>query len=575
LNAEGSLAHRIRAIAEDPGKGVVALLLLCLITYLPGVLRLPPVDRTEIVWADTSRAMVERGTWLDPRYGDEVQAYRPIGAFWAQRMAASFVGDTRDIRVYRTPSLVAVTLAVLALYVLALPLVGGPVAFTGATLFAVAPLTVLVSQLAIAEGLSLFPAVVAMLALARLYAQRDEETPAWLAPLFWAALGVAMLVNALLVPILVIATLIALFVMDRDLSWLRRLRPLIGAPIALLVAAPWLYVRHLQDGVPFAGMAWRDLLAALGGAQDMKLRAFPGTFVLALLLGFLPGTALIVPAARRLWDMRSSDRLARFLIAWVLGYLIYLEALSSKPGTYMVQTMYPALALAVALVVRDHVEGDAPPKFHLFAWPPLAAAFSVALLASVVVFAGHQAGIMTVAAYALVAWLFAMSARDGRSGNLKRWAVSGPLALAAFAVTLLGIILPAIQKVWPARQIEDFVAHSCDPGLKVGVVGFREPSAAFALGVTKDRQMPEAVATEQPQLAVVESRWLDRYQKAVAAKGGVISATYGCIPSYNVMRGCPMTFIVLGHGGTDFCFTHKDEGCSIEKVSRPPSKDCD
>jgi 4-amino-4-deoxy-L-arabinose transferase-like glycosyltransferase len=293
-------------------------------------MRLPAVDRTEIIYAETTRDMVARGDWTDPRYGAAVHQYRPIGTFWAQGASRWLAGDAlaRDIRVYRVASLVAVTLAALALFWLGSAIVGAEAALIASALFAVAPLTVLVSQLAIAEGLSLLPATVAMLALARIYTSANEDRSAsppsprssrgegqgegrpqkpvptaaphpsllpargereWFLPLlFWAALGLGVLINALLVPILVLATLIALFVMDRDLSWLKRLRPLVGIPVALLIAAPWLIVRAHQDGVAFSGMSWREFLGALGGAQDMKLRALPGTFVLALVLGFFP-----------------------------------------------------------------------------------------------------------------------------------------------------------------------------------------------------------------------------------------------------------------------------------------------
>ena len=105
--------------------------------------------------------------------------------------------------------MIAVTLAVLALFWLGRGLVGSETALIASALFAVAPLTVLVSQLAIAEGLSLLPATVAMLALARIYVNADEPFPTAL--LFWAAVGVGIVINALLVPILVLATLIALF----------------------------------------------------------------------------------------------------------------------------------------------------------------------------------------------------------------------------------------------------------------------------------------------------------------------------------------------------------------------------
>jgi len=384
-----SITESWAALASRPQAASLALLTLCLAVYLPGFVRLPAVDRTEIIYAESTRDMVARGDWTDPRYGDAVQQYRPIGTFWAQGASRWLAGDAlaRDIRIYRVPSLIAVTLAVLALFWLGSAIVGAEAALIASALFAVAPLTVLVSQLAIAEGLSLLPATVAMLALLRVYTNDNERR--WIPLLFWAALGFGILINALLVPILVIATLIALFTMDRDLSWLKRLRPLAGIPLALVIAAPWLIVRAHQDGTPFSGMSWREFLGALGGAQDMKLRALPGTFVLALVLGFLPGTALIGSAFTRLWDGRE-QKLARFLLAWVIGYLVYLEALSSKPGTYMVQTMFPALALAVASVVVAENGHGKPPKWHAFPfWPTSLAVLPLAIFGAVYAFAGE------------------------------------------------------------------------------------------------------------------------------------------------------------------------------------------
>ncbi|MGQ0455422.1 MAG: ArnT family glycosyltransferase [Hyphomicrobium sp.] len=527
----------------------VALLALCLAVYLPGALRLPAVDRTEVVFAETTRDMVARGAWTDPRYGDAVHQFRPIGTYWAQGAAATVAGEkrARDIRVYRAPGLIAVTLAVLALYWLAAPLVGATTALVASALFAVAPLTVLVSQLAIAEGLSLLPATVAMMALMRLYAsERDRESP-WLALLFWAALGLAMLVNALLVPILVAATLIALFVLDRELSWLRATRPLIGVPVALAIASPWIMVRAAQDGTPFAGMDVWEFLAALGGSQDMKLRAFPGTFVLALLLGFLPGTALLAPAALRLWNGRD-QRLAKFLIAWVLGYLVYLEALSSKPGTYMVQTMFPALALGVAMLVTAHDENAAAPRWHAIPWPPLAAIFALALFAVVYGASAESPSLLAIPLILAVAALFYVSAAEGRAGRLIDWAKWSVSALGLFAVTLLAVVLPGIDKLWPARQLQAAIASACPnaPNLGVGALGFREPSGIFELRLPHATQSTDALFEQNPKIAIVESRWLARAFVANAARGHGqnIGAPLGCVAALNVMRGCPLSFTI-------------------------------
>ena len=407
-NISRSIERAVRRVAVFQRRlHVLVLTLLCLAVNLPGIVRLPAVDRTEVIYAETTRDMVARGNWLDPLYDGQVQAFRPIGTFWAQALSSSLAGaqHARDITVYRLPSLIAVTLAVLALYLLARPMIGSSAALIASGLFAVAPLTVLLGTLGIAESLSLLPATVAMLALLRIYvAGRDDDTRT-LAMLFWVALGAGMLVNALLVPILVLVSLIALRFIDRDLWWLDRLQAAKGLPLALIIAAPWLLVRFYQDGLPFSGLSWHGLIRALGGAQDMKHRALPGTFVLALLLGFLPGTALLIPALSRLWNARA-EKLARFLIAWVTGYLVYLEMLSSKPGTYMAQVMFPALAIAVGTLVARKDGVPAPLKGNLIPWPPLAALMPVALFAPVYYLTRETPSLITALLIAAVAALF-------------------------------------------------------------------------------------------------------------------------------------------------------------------------
>ena len=105
-----SITESWAALASRPQAASLALLALCLAVYLPGFVRLPAVDRTEIIYAESTRDMVARGDWTDPRYGDAVQQYRPIGTFWAQGASRWLAGDAlaRDIRVYRVPSLIAV-----------------------------------------------------------------------------------------------------------------------------------------------------------------------------------------------------------------------------------------------------------------------------------------------------------------------------------------------------------------------------------------------------------------------------------------------------------------------------------
>lgn len=549
---------------------MLALMALCIAVYLPGVVRLPAVDRTEVIYAETTRDMLARGQLADPRYAETVHQFRPIGTYWAQAKIAWLAGaaHARDITVYRLPGMLSVMLAVVALFWLSAPLIGSTAALVASGLFAVAPLTVLVAHLAIGEGLSLLPATVAMLTLLRLYAAPRDDDTRLLAWLFWIALGLGMLINALLLPILVVVTLIALRFMDRDVWWMQRLAIRSGLPLALLIASPWLIVRMLQDGVPFAGLSFSEFLAALGGSQDMKLRAMPGTFVLALLLGFLPGTALIVPAALKLWGQNGDDtthaKIARFLLAWVVGYVVYLEALSSKPGTYMVQPLFPALAIAVALLVAAE-DGKMPaPRWHAIPWPPLAAVFAIALFAAPFAAVRESPAVWLAIPIAAVAALFAWSAAEGRAGQLYRWTATGVAALGLFAVTLIAGVMPSIDKIWPARQIERALA-ACPPS-RLGVLGFNEPTTRFVLNRDAELSTSEGFAkladgTAQG-FAVISDAWQAQNGNALSRAQQTKIRPLACIRAVNTMRGCALTLTVAGSAAAPACDIPAEFACS-------------
>src|SRR4029078_9654007 len=111
-----------------------------------------------------------------------------------------------------------------------------------------------------------------LLRLTRALRGERKEEP-WLALAFWAAQGFGMLLNALAVPILSLSTIAVLYAFDRRLDWLKRLRPLVGVPLMLLIAAPWIIIRAHYDGVPFSGLTFGEVIRGVGGAQDMTVNA--------------------------------------------------------------------------------------------------------------------------------------------------------------------------------------------------------------------------------------------------------------------------------------------------------------
>lgn len=584
---ETDCARMLDYVGSRRALASVCLLVLGLFCYLPGLLRLPPVDRTEIIYAQSSRELLDEGEIFDPEYrGNEFQ-FRPIGTYWLQMAATSLGGaDARGvISYYRVPSIVGVLLAVLATYWLLIGLLGAPGALVAGGLVAVTPVFAVQSQLAVTEGAVVGAAVIAQLALLRLYMASGTERTRGLAILFWAAQGFAVCLNALAVPILSVVTLIGLYAFDRNLSWLKRTEPLIGLPIFLVLASPWLVNRFISDdGVPFRGMSWDDFLEALGGSQDMKLRALPGTFVLGLVLGFLPGSVLLWPAVKGLWNDRAAP-LARFLIAWIAGYLVYLELLSEKPALYTVQVLFPAMAAAVVLALMRAGEGSKPaqafamPRGGMIMPPWLSALLIPALFAFVLWAAGQSPTAGLIVGACAVAVLFAAAAHAGRLGLAANWAVLTVAGMALFISLTFGRLLPSLEKPWPARQIAKALEplSTCAPG-PAGVVGFREPSITFLLHNRAFLSSPAEVADWQKRgerrLAVVEDRWHRDVAAELAARNVDAPQRIGCVKAFNVMEGCPLAFSVYvtgpavgAHAG---CVEPPKYSCSGPVVEPPP-----
>ncbi len=552
-------------LGSDFRMATAALLALCALAYLPGFLAMPPVDRTEVVFAQTSRDMLGDGRLIDPRYLGQREQHRPIGTFWAQmasaKVASIVAGPqvTARMQPYRMPSLVSVTLAVLLTYWLLAPLLGGRTALVGAGLFAVSPIAGLHSLLAVAEPATLAPAVAAQLALMRIHAAGhaaghtaghtagDNAPTRRLALLFWAAQGVAITLNALAVPILCLATLIALYAMERRLAWLHRLHAAWGVPVLLLLGAPWLGALVATDGgMPFAGLTFDELLRVLGGSQAMKFKAWPLTFTLGLLAGLLPCAWLLRRAGLDLWQLRLNDAPRRFLLAWLLGYLAYLEFVSSKPALYTVQIMLPAATIAVALVLaRDGADRPLRLPDGMPAWPAAAFAITIPVLYLLADrLAGGERPMLAALLGLMSAIPLGVAALAARREATACWLLATLAGFALFLAATLGGLMPRMEKGWTTEAIAAAVGplRACHPGA-IAVVGYREPSTVFTFGAS-NVHLDAAGWTPAAGLAVVDDRQAAALS-ARAAAAGLTATPRACLETINVTRGCTVRFTAM------------------------------
>ncbi len=467
--------------------GVVGLVLLCLLLFLPGQKSLPPFDRDEARFAQASKQMVETGDVVDIRFQEQPRHKKPVGIYWLQVLAVKATGAVDQILAYRVPSWVGATVAVVGTAAL------GAILFTPLTgalagvLLASTLLLGVEARMAKTDAVQLACVVLAQGVLARLWMGAGAFRRMDL--VFWAALGVGMLVKGPIAPLVVGLTIVPLVILRRSASWLKPLGTKEGVALACAIVLPWVLVITLRTHGAFWGESvGQDLLAKAASGQEGH-GAPPGYYLVTFFLTFWPWALFALPAAGIAWRQREQAAV-QFLAAWIVPTWVVFELMPTKLLHYTLP-VFPAVALLVA---------SALPAVQMLGRAGRMA--SLLLLAIVAIgvplvpplgfgdplsFSGLSAGALLVAVGA-AGWSL-QNLHPARPG------VAGALLLAGvvnFYVVAFGQTLPRFESFWISRSAAALVApyRAACPG-PVSVLGYAEPSLVFLLGT--DTRLTDAL----------------------------------------------------------------------------------
>ncbi len=461
-------ASRVRA--------VVLLVVVALCAFLPGFTTLPPVDRDEVRYAQASKQMMETGNYLDIRFQDQPRYLQPAGIYWLQVAAAKITGygPAAPIWIYRLPSLLAATAAVVLTYWIALPLAGQTGAFIAALFMVAAVLLNVEARLAKTDAVLLACMLGATGFLARAYLRQAISIGGAL--LFWTACAAGIMVKGPMIALVLGSTTSALCLLDRSARWLRTLRPAIGVGWMLLLALPWfIAIAIVSDGEFYRIAIGQSLMGKVAAGQQGH-GAPPGVYFLLFWITFWPAAGLAVAAVPWVWKSRNEPAV-RFCLAWIVPTWLVFEIITTKLPHYVLP-VYPAIAILLALALLN---GRRPNV--IVAWLAVLGVviYGALLLTALYVLEGEIAPtvLIVTAAAAAVMGVSMLNAN-----------VASPVLLAA-AITLSALLMnglaaafaPSLKTVWVAPRLAAAVEHYAQcPRPEVASAGYQEASLVFLLG---------------------------------------------------------------------------------------------
>jgi 4-amino-4-deoxy-L-arabinose transferase-like glycosyltransferase len=556
-----SFGPGLKALADfasaSHGRAATWLVLVCLLTFLPGFFTIPPVDRDEARFAQATKQMVESGDYVDIRFQDETRYKKPVGIYWLQ---AGFVklGEALDVPrahtriwLYRLPSLAGAIGAVLMTYWAALAFVSRRAALLAGLMMASSMLLGVEARLAKTDAMLLLTVVAAMGALGRAYlaasgAPRDVSHPWRLPAIFWTALAGGILLKGPVILMFVGLAAAALIAVDRSAAWLMRLKPAAGLVWTLLLVLPWFVAIVAKSGDSFfAESLGHDLFAKLGSGQESH-GAPPGTYLLLFWLTFFPGAMLVGLATPAVWRARAEPG-AKFLLASIIPAWIVLEIVATKLPHYILP-LYPAIAILVAGVVDTHALSrrrwlmNAPVW-----WFVLSVAIAVAAL-WLHIGLGQQPGVLAwpflVAAVIFVLFAWWLYQVDGAELSLLR-AVTASILI---SWALFGATFPSIARLFPANELSKYVRFTagCDDP-QVATAGYHEPSLVFLTG-TELRHASGAEAAEFLKLGGCRFAFIEsRQERSFAQRADTLGLRYAKgirVEGINISGGRPIAVTV-------------------------------
>jgi 4-amino-4-deoxy-L-arabinose transferase-like glycosyltransferase len=412
------------------------------------------------------------------------------------------------------------------------------------------------ARLAKTDAMLLFTVVAAMGALARVYLSwqrgEDPERPPWSWPaVFWTALAGGILLKGPLILMFVGLTMVTLAILDRNASWLWRLRPIWGLMWLLVLVLPWFVLIFWRAGETFfTDSVGGDMLAKFVGQESHG--APPGLYLLLFWVTFWPGAPLAGMAAPAVWRARREPG-AQYLLAWLIPSWIVFELVLTKLPHYVLP-LYPAIAILTVGALERRVLSRSPWLMRGAAWWFVvpAGASVLAIVGAITLTRQPVFLAWPFVAAALIFGLFAWWLYE--DSHAERSLLNAVVSAVFLAFAIYGVVVPGLARLFPSVEVARALRNVSCVGPKAASAGFHEPSLVFMTDtstlLTDGSGAADFLGQGVCRFALVESR----SERNFVARAEAIGLRYNVatrIDGYNISQGKAVSIAIFRSEGTE------------------------
>ncbi len=179
------------------------------------------------------------------------------------------------------------------------------------------------------------------------YTKLSEEYTRWHSTLMGLAMGFSFMAKGLVGPAIITAAIVTDIILKRDLSIIKKIRPLWIFVIMLMPIFPWILALYERGGIPFLRevIVVNNFMRFIGAPEGAALGHMHGPFYYLTVFpsDLFPWTLAFVPALVSALKKPKDDP----YLGWFIGPFLLLSVASAKRGLYLMP-LFPACACMTA-----------------------------------------------------------------------------------------------------------------------------------------------------------------------------------------------------------------------------------